>query len=332
MPHGSLVCGSRAATGHTVEVVGRPIGDAAGDRNHHGRVVTNRVQESATANIRDAGKEDQFGRISSIQRKFDDALIHLLPVPSLGSGVDIKKTRLQKGASISTLLGESPSGKVIKEGKDQMRKILTIVFSWSFALTCILAALPAFAESDLTIFGAAQRQGKLTLQGTFLDQANATQTITSNMNPLTFGVFGIRYGHGKVIGSEHTLAYAPNFIESSGSAFFYHSNLRVQAPFPVITPYGTAGLGSIFTWAKSQPGTAPGVVSPADIGTKLAINYGGGVKVFAKGRAGVQFDIRGYTLPSVSFNLPVPGQTVKTSNQSLNFVQYGLGVVFKFGE
>ena len=213
-----------------------------------------------------------------------------------------------------------------------MKKPLRLVFSLSFILPCILAAVPAFAESDLTLFGAAQHQGKLALQGTFVDQANATQTITSNLNPLTFGVFGIRYGKGKVIGSEHTLAYAPNFIDSSGSALFYHSNLRVQAPFPMITPYGTAGLGTVFTWARSQAGIAPAVGSPADIGTKLAINYGGGVKVFPKGRAGVQFDIRGYTLPSVSFSLPVPGQTIKTSNQSLNFVQYGLGIVFKFGE
>jgi hypothetical protein len=46
----------------------------------------------------------------------------------------------------------------------------------------------------------------------------------------------------------------------------------------------------------------------------------------------VQFDIRGYTLPDVSFNLPIAGQSIKTSNQSLNFFQYGVGIVFKFGE
>jgi len=210
-----------------------------------------------------------------------------------------------------------------------MRKILTLVFGLSFVLTCIWAAVPAFAESDLTIFGAAQHQGQLTLQG-----ATQTATITSNLNPQTFGVFGIRYGHGKMIGGEHTLAYAPNFIDTSGRAFFYHSNLRVQVPFPMITPYGTAGLGTIFTWTKDQTATPTGL---ADIGTKFAINYGGGGKVLPKGPVGVQFDIRGYTLPSVSFNLPIAGvpiagQTIKTSNQSLSFFQYGFGVVFNFGE
>jgi opacity protein-like surface antigen len=209
-----------------------------------------------------------------------------------------------------------------------------LVFGMSVVLTFILAAVPAFAASDFTIFGAAEHQGQLTLQGTFLNQS-VTQTITSNLNPQTFGVFGIRYGHGNVIGGEHTFAYAPNFIESDGRAFFYHSNFRVQAPFPVIKPYGTAGLGWIFTSAKSQTGTAPAVPvvgSIADIGTKLAINYGGGVKILPKGPVGVQFDIRGYTLPSVSFSMPVAGQSIKTSNQSVNFFQVGLGVVFKFGE
>jgi hypothetical protein len=181
-----------------------------------------------------------------------------------------------------------------------MRKTLTLVFGSSFVLTCILAAAPALAASELTIFGAAEHQGQLTLQGSFLNQASATQTITGNLNPQMFGVFGIRYGHGNVIGGEHTFAYAPNFIESDSRALFYHSNLRVQAPFPVITPF--------------------------------AINYGGGVKILPKGPVGVQFDIRGYTLPSVSFNLPVAGQSIKTSNRSLNFFQVGLGIVFKFGE
>lgn len=216
-----------------------------------------------------------------------------------------------------------------------MRKTLTLAFGLSFVLVCISEAVPAFAASDLTLFGAAEHQGQLTLQGTFLNQASVTQTITSNLNPQTFGVFGIRYGHGNVIGGEHTFAYAPNFIESDGRAFFYHSNLRVQAPFPVIKPYGTAGVGWIFTSAKNQTGAAPVtqvVGSIADIGSQFAINYGGGVKILPKGPVGVQFDIRGYTLPSVSFNMPVAGQSIKASNQSLNFFQAGLGIVFKFGD
>ena len=188
----------------------------------------------------------------------------------------------------------------------------------------ILAAVPAFAASDLTIFGAAQHQGKLTLQ-------SATQTATTpgNLNPRTFGVFGLRYSHGSVIGGEHTLAYAPNFLVSGGRALIYNSDLLVQAPLPKVTPYGTVGLGAIFTWAKSDSTV---LAALQDFGTKFAINYGGGVKIYPAGPVGIRFDVRGYTLPSVSFNIPssIANQTIKTSSQSINFIEYGFGVVFKF--
>ncbi len=190
-------------------------------------------------------------------------------------------------------------------------------------LTCMLAAIPAYADSDLTLFGAAQHQGKLTLQ-------LATQpTIARNFDPTTFGVFGIRYSHGKIIGGEHTLAYAPNFISSNSRAFIYNSDLLLQAPLPKIRPYGVVGLGAIFTWSKES---AP-AVTLGDIGSKFAINYGGGVKVFPAGPIGIRFDIRGYTLPSVKFAIPVtvlPRLGVQAQSQSVNFIEYGLGVVFKF--
>ena len=190
-------------------------------------------------------------------------------------------------------------------------------------LTCILAAVPAHADSDFTLFGAAQHRGKLTLQS-----ATQTATTTGNFDPTTFGVFGIRYSHGKVIGGEHTLAYAPNFVSSNSKAFIYNSDLLLQAPFPKIRPYGTLGLGAIVSWSKDQSGRP----ALGDIGSKFAINYGGGVKILPAGPVGVRFDIRGYTLPSVKFNLPasVVTQTVQTQSQSLNFIEYGFGVVFKF--
>jgi len=51
--------------------------------------------------------------------------------------------------------------------------------------TCILAAIPAYADSDFTV-GAAQYQGKLTQQS-----ATQTATTSSSFNPTTFGVFGL---------------------------------------------------------------------------------------------------------------------------------------------
>src|SRR5256885_1129286 len=114
-------------------------------------------------------------------------------------------------------------------------------------LMCFLAAVPVYAASDFTIFGAAQHQGKLNLQ-----TATSTATTTSNLDPRTFGVFCIRYSHGKVIGGEHTLAYAPNFLVTGGRAFIYNSDLLVQAPLPKVTPYGTVGLGAVFTWSSND--------------------------------------------------------------------------------
>jgi hypothetical protein len=192
------------------------------------------------------------------------------------------------------------------------------------AWTCITAAIPAYADSDLTLFGALQHQGKLTLQS-----ATQTATTTRNFNPRTFGVYGVRYSHGKIIGGEHTLAYAPNFFASNSKAFIYNSDLLLQAPFPKIRPYGTVGLGAIFTWS---PESGPNLPALGDIGTKFAINYGGGVKILPSGPVGVRFDIRGYTLPGVKFNLSgsLATQTVQTQSQSLNFIEYGFGVVFKF--
>lgn len=184
----------------------------------------------------------------------------------------------------------------------------------------VLAAAPAFA-TDLTFFGAAQHQGRLTLQ-------SATQNATSvgSFNPTTFGVFGLRVGHGRMFGGEHTFAYAPNFIDSRLKAVITSSDVLIQAPLPKIKPYATAGVGAIFTFTDS-----PATLS--DIGTKFALNYGGGVKVLPAGPVGLRFDVRGYSIPGVKFNLTsLPLGSVTTQSQTLNTLEIGAGVIFSFGE
>jgi hypothetical protein len=193
---------------------------------------------------------------------------------------------------------------------------------------CLLAAIPAHAGSDVTIFGAVQHQGKLTVQ-----TAQSTAAATGNFNPANFGTFGLRFGHGNVVGGEHTIAYAPNFIEANTKAIIYNSNLLVQAPLPKAKPYVTAGLGSIFSFGTDDSGRP----SFGKIGTKFAVNYGGGVKVLPAGPVGVRFDIRGYFLPSVKFNvvaptLSDPTGTVQSQSQNLNMLEAGLGIVFSFGK
>lgn len=194
-------------------------------------------------------------------------------------------------------------------------------------LTCILTVVPAYAQTDFTIFGAAQHEGKLNVQS-----ATAAATSISSFDPATFGTFGVRFGHGKVFGGEHTISYSPNFIEANTKAVFYNSNFLVQAPLPKVRPFVSAGLGSIFTFGTDDSGRP----SFAKIGTKFALNYGGGLKVLPSGPIGVQFDIRGYTIPNVSFNLLAatptdPLATVKSESQTLNMLEVGLGLVFSFG-
>jgi hypothetical protein len=193
--------------------------------------------------------------------------------------------------------------------------------------TCILAVVPVYGQRDVTIFGAAQREGKLNVQ-----TATTAATTVSTFDPGTFGTFGVRFGHGNVFGGEHSFGYSPNFIEADTNAIFWNSNVLVQAPVPKVKPYGTVGLGTIFTFGTDQSGR------PAfgKIGTKFALNYGGGVKVLPAGPVGIRFDIRGYMIPSVRFNVTAPTitdplATIKSESQTLNMLEAGIGIIFSFG-
>jgi len=191
-----------------------------------------------------------------------------------------------------------------------MYKLKSLLFRSAFAAALVFSLIvPArAAEMDLTAFGGIHQQGKLSLQN--------AQNAIQNINSTTFAVIGARFGHGGVIGGEHTLAYSGNFIDADTKAFIYNSNLRIQAKFPVVRPYGTAGLGLIYT-----SGSGVGV-----FGTRFAVNYGGGVKILPAGPVGLAFDIRGYSIPSTEFNV------FATESQTINFMEASFGVVFKFGK
>jgi len=166
-------------------------------------------------------------------------------------------------------------------------------------LLLLCLAMPVRA-SDLTLFGGAQREGKLTFQ-------QVSGAFTS-LNTRSFGNFGVRFSQGGIIGSEHTLSYSPNFISTQSHALFYHSNFKVEAPFPVIRPYATAGLGTVYIG---------GNILEALHGAKFAINYGGGVKVKPAGPIGIQVGARGYRI----FGL---------QDSSMNVLEVSAGVVFFF--
>ena len=191
-----------------------------------------------------------------------------------------------------------------------MYKVQSLIVRISFLLVLIFIMNSPARAIDLTAFGGVQRQGKLTLQSAPGTTLNLLRTI----NATNFGVFGVRFGHGGIFGGEHTLAFAPNFIDADTKAFIYNSDFRLQAPLPVVRPYGVVGLGLIGT-------SGEGV---GRFGTKFALNYGGGVKVLPAGPIGIGVDVRGYSVPSTEFKV------FSTQDQTVNFLEVSIGVVFTF--
>src|SRR4051794_24146388 len=115
-----------------------------------------------------------------------------------------------------------------------MYKVDSFLFRSAFlVLVVLILTLPIRgADIDITGFGGVQRQGKLTLRSAPSTTVNLIRTI----NATTFGVFGVRIGHGRIFGGEHTLAFSPNFIDADTKAFIYNSNVLIQAPLPVVRP------------------------------------------------------------------------------------------------
>jgi opacity protein-like surface antigen len=171
-----------------------------------------------------------------------------------------------------------------------------------FLVVFVLLCVPAFAaDNDFTIFGGVQFPGKITLN-------QATSSIPNIISdPINVGVFGIRYGRAGVFGHEETFAYTPNFLSSTSKSIILNSNFLVQVPAPVFKPYVTAGMGSVLSWGSG----------PSDIGSKFAINYGGGVKIRPAGPVGIRFDARGYSVFSVQ-------------QQTLKMGEVTVGILFSF--
>jgi len=167
-----------------------------------------------------------------------------------------------------------------------------------FALFCI----PAFAEDkDLTLFGGVQFPGNISLSST---NSGVTQILT---DPANVGVFGVRFGRAKLFGHEETFAYAPNFLDSNSKALIVNSNILVQASLPVLKPYATAGIGSVISWGSGV----------SDVGSKFALNYGGGLKIRPKGPVGVRIDARGYSIFGIQ-------------SQTLKIGEVSVGLLFSF--
>jgi hypothetical protein len=170
----------------------------------------------------------------------------------------------------------------------------------------VLFAVPALAQNnDITLFAGAQFPGSITLRSAPGTAVSGATDILSD--PLNAGLFGLRIGHGRVWGGEHTLAYTSKFLDGNSKSFIYNSNIRIQAPLPVLKPYATAGLGTILSWGSGV----------SDIGAKFAVNYGGGVKIIPAGPIGLNVGVRGYAIP-------------KVQSQTLTLTEVTAGIVIAF--
>jgi Outer membrane protein beta-barrel domain len=196
-----------------------------------------------------------------------------------------------------------------KENRMNANSVFRFAGVWILTLL-VFSLFPLGASAaDIVAFGGIQHTGDISVKAAVA----GTSSLIQNLTPKTFGVFGVRIAHGNVFGGEYTAEYAPNFISSASHAWIFHGNLRAQIPvLKVVRPYGTAGIGLLNSSGSST----------SSLGTEFLFNYGGGIN-FVLGPIGLNFDVRGYTLPSVH----VAGFDIQ---DKINFIQPTVGIVFSF--
>jgi hypothetical protein len=156
-----------------------------------------------------------------------------------------------------------------------VRRVVLVVALLMLAASSSLAA-------DLTAFIGGVKPGKLTLN-------NVKNSFDSSP------VFGFRLGVPFIVwlGMEHTVAFSSDYLFprnlsaiTSAKGFIYKGNLILNFPVKKVVPYLTFGAGVIHQYGSKY----------LPVGTKLAFNYGGGLKLpKMKGPLGLRFDVRGYT-------------------------------------
>jgi hypothetical protein len=128
--------------------------------------------------------------------------------------------------------------------------------------------------------------------------------------------FRINTNFVPAFGLEHTLAFSwdylfpkNNTVVQEAKGFVYNTNLIFNIPVARVTPYLTAGAGLIHQYGGSN----------LPVGTELAFNYGGGLKIpRLAGPLGLRFDLRGYR--------------VGTFSNELNLFEVSGGILISLGE
>ena len=168
-----------------------------------------------------------------------------------------------------------------------------------FLITALFIFVGTARASDISVFAGVEMPGSV--EGLHLDNGP---------------VFGLRFGNDfiRYFAYEHTLAISPDFMFPQGAAeskgFIYSSNLMLNFPdidYRMI-PFLTAGVGLVHQYGDRN----------LPVGTKLAFNYGGGVKFpNLAGPLGARADFRAYRAGVIS--------------KSVNMFEFSLGAMVSFG-
>jgi hypothetical protein len=175
---------------------------------------------------------------------------------------------------------------------------------WAAFLAVLLVPAAAARAQDFSLFAGGLFPGRVNYHGgsTALDRGP---------------VFGIRVStpFAALLRLEHTLAFSNDFLFPRGAqglagakGLLFHSNLLASIPVGKVVPFATAGVGFVRQYgAEDLP-----------VGTKFAINYGGGLK-FPRlyGPLGLRIDGRGYT-------------TTGVFSRSVNMFEFSAGLMLGF--
>lgn len=163
---------------------------------------------------------------------------------------------------------------------------LRYVRLFALALVALLLLAPAAQAQEVTIYAGALFPGMPTIND-----------VKSNLDRSP--IYGLRVttGFAASLKLEHTFAFSNDFLYpgkelgvTSAKGVMLNSNLLVNIPLGHVIPYVTAGLGFIHQWGSDN----------LPIGTKFAVNYGGGIKLRRlAGPIGIRVDARGYTATKV---------------------------------
>ncbi len=179
---------------------------------------------------------------------------------------------------------------------------------WIFGLILVTAFLSQEADAaDLTFYTGYMNTGGLNLNN-----------VIRGLRTRDSIVYGgrVEFDFHRVFGLEETFGFMPNLVRSDVFAintdahgFLFHSNVVMNVPMDHIVPFATIGMGLLTPFGSGfQP-----------FGTRVAYNYGGGVKLHRLfGNFGLRFDVRGYALPDVNA-------------RTLHMFEASGGLVYTFG-